>query len=236
MAGAGSGIIAKSVIAPVDRVKLLLQLQRVSAQIAPSARYTGVVDCVRRVYLEQGALSFWRGNSANVVRYAPQQAINFVAKDAFGDVFVGDARPGEHRFVLGHFAAGGAAGAACLTLLYPLDFARTRLGVDVGTSAAQRQYTSLYGCLVGTVKAEGVRSVYRGFKTALVGVVVFRALFLGGHDVSKAMAFPDQGAQKAKPPLWKRFLVAQVVSCAPPPSPPPPPSRARVAPSPRSAP
>jgi solute carrier family 25 (adenine nucleotide translocator) protein 4/5/6/31 len=35
-------------------------------------------------------------------------------------------------FFLGNLAAGGAAGASSLTFVYPLDFARTRLGADVG--------------------------------------------------------------------------------------------------------
>ena len=35
---------------------------------------------------------------------------------------------------------GGAAGATSLAIVYPLDFARTRLGADIGKSAAEREY------------------------------------------------------------------------------------------------
>ena len=42
---------------------------------------------------------------------------------------------------------GGAAGATALCFVYPLDFARTRMGVDVGKSAAERQF-KLPGILI----------------------------------------------------------------------------------------
>ena len=37
-------------------------------------------------------------------------------------------------------ASGGAAGATSLLIVYPLDFARTRLGADVGKAAADREF------------------------------------------------------------------------------------------------
>lgn len=35
-------------------------------------------------------------------------------------------------------ASGGLAGASSLTIVYPLDFARTRLGADIGKGANDR--------------------------------------------------------------------------------------------------
>jgi len=39
--------------------------------------YKGVVDCFARTYKDEGLLSLWRGNTANVIRYFPTQALNF---------------------------------------------------------------------------------------------------------------------------------------------------------------
>lgn len=39
--------------------------------------YKGVVDCFRRTYADEGLVSLWRGNTANVIRYFPTQALNF---------------------------------------------------------------------------------------------------------------------------------------------------------------
>eukprot|EP00691_Histiona_aroides_P001162 EC851117.1.p1 GENE.EC851117.1~~EC851117.1.p1 ORF type:complete len:142 (+),score=28.80 EC851117.1:82-507(+) len=80
MLGGVSAAVSKTVVAPIERVKLLLQVQAASKQIKPEDQYKGIVDCFRRVNAEQGFSSFWRGNFANVVRYFPTQALNLSFK------------------------------------------------------------------------------------------------------------------------------------------------------------
>jgi len=41
-------------------------------------------------------------------------------------------------FFLGSLMSGGCAGATSLLFVYPLDFARTRLGVDIGKAEGDR--------------------------------------------------------------------------------------------------
>ena len=48
------------------------------------------------------------------------------------------------RFFAGNLASGGAAGATSLLIVYPLDFARTRLGADVGKAAADREFKGTF--------------------------------------------------------------------------------------------
>lgn len=59
--------------------------------------------------------------------------------------------------------AGGAAGAGSLLIVYPLDFARTRLGADLGKGGKDREFKGLIDCIVTTVKRGGLRAVYQGF-------------------------------------------------------------------------
>ena len=42
-----------------------------------NAPYKGIIDCFTRTYRDEGLLSLWRGNTANVIRYFPTQALNF---------------------------------------------------------------------------------------------------------------------------------------------------------------
>lgn len=86
MMGGVSAAIAKTAVAPIERVKLLLQVQEVSKQISQDQRYKGIVDCFVRIPKEQGFNSFWRGNLANVIRYFPTQALNFAFKDVYKTV------------------------------------------------------------------------------------------------------------------------------------------------------
>lgn len=90
--------------------------------------FPGMVDCFVRIPREQGFLSYWRGNFANVIRYFPTQALNFAFKDKYKQVFLGgvDKNTQFFRYFLGNLASGGAAGATSLCFVYPLDFARTR--------------------------------------------------------------------------------------------------------------
>lgn len=74
--GGAAAIMAKSAAAPIERVKLLLQNQGEMIKRGQLRRpYMGVGDCFRRVLREDGLLSFWRGNQANVIRYFPTQVL-----------------------------------------------------------------------------------------------------------------------------------------------------------------
>jgi len=87
VAGGVSAAISETAVAPIERVKLLLQVQHVmSKQIPPDKQYKGIVDCFARIPREQGIFSFWRGNFANVIRYFPTQALNFAFKDKYKQV------------------------------------------------------------------------------------------------------------------------------------------------------
>lgn len=127
-AGGISAAISKTAVAPIERVKLLLQVQHISKQITADQRYKGMVDCFVRIPKEQGFASFWRGNLANVIRYFPTQALNFAFKDKYKQLFLNNVDKNTQfgRYFLGNLASGGAAGATSLCFVYPLDFARTR--------------------------------------------------------------------------------------------------------------
>jgi solute carrier family 25 (adenine nucleotide translocator) protein 4/5/6/31 len=69
------------------RIKLLMQTQVVNDVI--NAPFKGPVDCAVRIYKQQGILSFWKGNLANVYKHFPNHAISFATKDALRNVLVG---------------------------------------------------------------------------------------------------------------------------------------------------
>jgi len=189
IAGGIAAAISKTAVAPIERVKLLLQVQAASKQITADQAYKGMVDCFVRIPKEQGVLAYWRGNLANVIRYFPTQALNFAFKDKYKQIFLGgvDKRTQFWRFFAGNLASGGAAGATSLCFVYPLDFARTRLGADVGKGAGQREFKGLGDCLVKITKADGLGGLYRGFGVSVQGIIIYRAAFFGLYDTAKGM-------------------------------------------------
>ncbi|XP_051257018.1 ADP/ATP translocase 2 [Dicentrarchus labrax] len=192
LAGGISAAISKTAVAPIERVKLLLQVQHASKQITADMQYKGIMDCVVRIPKEQGFLSFWRGNLANVIRYFPTQALNFAFKDKYKKVFLDgvDKRTQFWRYFAGNLASGGAAGATSLCFVYPLDFARTRLAADVGKAGATREFNGLGDCLVKIFRSDGLKGLYQGFNVSVQGIIIYRAAYFGIYDTAKGM-LPD---------------------------------------------
>jgi len=191
LVGGVSAAVSKTIVAPIERVKLLLQVQDANKNIAVDQRYKGLIDCFARVQREQGFLSFWRGNLANVIRYFPTQALNFACKD-FYKTYLNPYNPKTQpgMFFLGNMASGGAAGATSLCFVYPLDFARTRLAADVG-SGKEREFTGLVNCLQKVAAKDGVGALYNGFGISVVGIIMYRASYFGMFDTGKVMLWED---------------------------------------------
>jgi len=188
--GGIAAAISKTAAAPIERVKLLLQNQ--GDQAAITKPYKGIVDVFVRVPQEQGFVSFWRGNFANVLRYFPTQALNFMFKDLYKTYLERPRSAGFWPCLLGNMASGGAAGATSLLVVYPLDFARTRLAMDVGKAgkpaagapAQTREFNGTWDCLRKTYKESGLGKggIYNGFVVSCVGIVLYRGAYFGLYD------------------------------------------------------
>lgn len=182
--GGVSGAVAKTITAPIERVKLIIQTQDANPRIRSGevARYKGIVDCFVRVNNEQGFKAFWRGNFTNVIRYFPTQAFNFAFKDSIKKLFPKYNPKTEFgKFFLVQMASGGLAGAGSLCIVYPLDYARTRLASDVGTG--KRDFKGLGDCLVKTARGpSGVLGLYNGFGVSVMGIIPYRGVYFGLYD------------------------------------------------------
>ncbi|GMI59053.1 hypothetical protein ScalyP_jg3044 [Parmales sp. scaly parma] len=183
LAGGVSGAVAKTCTAPIERVKLLIQTQDANPKIISGeiARYTGIGNCFSRVASEQGIPAFWRGNFTNILRYFPTQAFNFAFKDTIKDMFPKANKHTEFgKFFAINMASGGLAGAGSLMIVYPLDYARTRLASDVG--GAEKQFNGLADCLKKTVANGGVGALYNGIGVSIAGIIPYRGVYFGLFD------------------------------------------------------
>jgi len=188
--GGISAAVAKTAAAPIERIKLLVQNQ---VEMIKSGRlatpYAGIVDCARRTYADEGMVSFWRGNTANVIRYFPTQALNFAFKDYFKSLFgYKKEKDGYWWWMGGNLASGGAAGASSLLFVYSLDYARTRLANDNKSAkkgGGERQFNGLLDVYKKTLATDGIAGLYRGFVPSVVGIIVYRGLYFGMYDSLK---------------------------------------------------
>lgn len=189
LGGVAAGI-SKTVAAPIERVKLLVQNQDEMIKTGRLATpYKGTLDCTRRVIAEEGFGSLWRGNLANVIRYFPTQALNFAFKDYFKNLFgYKKEKDGYFLWIMGNMASGGMAGASSLVFVYSLDYARTRLANDAKSAkkgGGDRQFNGLFDVYAKTMKSDGIAGLYRGFVVSCVGIVVYRGCYFGFYDSLK---------------------------------------------------
>jgi solute carrier family 25 (mitochondrial adenine nucleotide translocator), member 4/5/6/31 len=268
IAGFCAGAFSRSLLAPVERVKLLLQLQGSTAmkhQTKPAATNPAATttttntttssppattvrktarQVVRQVYYEQGLASFWRGNVPNVLRFGGQSGLNFMLMDYYKRLAVSPTlhswletvglepratnteAQARRRQQVTSFVSGGLAGGTATTVLYPVEFLRTRLAMDQGATVATRTYPNgMRDVLIQTLRSDGITGLYQGYGIALFGGVVFRVIFMGGYDALKTEielhkansnhnnSSSSTGTTKAAALTWgERFAVAQCIS------------------------
>ncbi|KAJ6819673.1 ADP,ATP carrier protein 1, mitochondrial-like [Iris pallida] len=202
--GGVSGAVSKTVAAPIERVKLLVQNQDEMIKSGRLSKpYHGVADCFSRTVKEEGFLALWRGNATNVIRYFPTQAANFAFKDYIKSVFnFKKDKDGYWKWFAGNLASGGAAGATSSLFVYSLDYARTRLSSDAkaATKGGERQFNGLIDVYRKTLKSDGIVGLYRGFNISLVGIIVYRGLYFGMYDSLKPVVLVG--------PLQDNFLAS----------------------------
>jgi len=187
LSGVAAGV-SKTAAAPIERVKLLVQNQdEMIKQGRLDKPYTGVIDCTTRVLKTEGVYPFWRGNLANVLRYFPTQALNFAFKDTIKALFKTPKDASDLRKFGTNIASGGFAGTMSLTVVYSLDYARTRLANDSKGKGGERQFNGLIDVYTKTIKSDGVAGLYRGFVISAVGIFIYRGMYFGLYDTLKPM-------------------------------------------------
>jgi solute carrier family 25 phosphate transporter 23/24/25/41 len=70
-AGGLAGAAARTLTAPLDRVKILMQTEHLTGGGGP-AKYTGLWQSLKRVRAEEGFKGYFRGNLVNCIRVNPQ--------------------------------------------------------------------------------------------------------------------------------------------------------------------
>jgi len=183
--------VAKTSAAPIERVKLLIQNQgELLKQGRLERGYTGVTECITRTFRNEGVSSFWRGNFASVVRYFPQQALNFAFKDEIQKLFKVKKTASYPEKFSKNILSGGCAGSLSLVFVQSIDYTRTRLGVDA-KSGGKRQFNGIVDVYVKTIRSDGLLGLYRGFWVSCSCIFIYRGLYFGLFDSLKPIVLTE---------------------------------------------
>jgi len=185
-AGGSAGAIARTATAPLDRIKLLFQVQAVPSSGTTSTAYTGVWQAASKIAREEGIRAFWKGNGTNIIRIFPYSAAQLASNDQYKRVM---ANSDGELTVPRRLAAGACAGMTATALTHPLDTVRLRLALP------NCGYTGMGNAFTTMVRAEGVVSLYKGLIPTLVGIAPYAALNFASYDMLKRYMY-DNGAIK----------------------------------------
>ncbi|XP_047500935.1 graves disease carrier protein-like isoform X1 [Penaeus chinensis] len=168
LAGGVAGMCAKTTVAPLDRIKILLQAHN------KHYKHHGVFSGLRNIVAQENFLALYKGNGAQMVRIFPYASTQFtsfeVYKKLLNNVW------GDRRYLskLTSAVAGSLAGVTAVFLTYPLDTIRARLAFQV---SGEHRYTGIVNAAVTIFQTEGgARALYRGFTATVCGMIPYAGL------------------------------------------------------------
>uniref|UniRef100_A0A7S0R728 ADP,ATP carrier protein n=1 Tax=Pyramimonas obovata TaxID=1411642 RepID=A0A7S0R728_9CHLO len=175
-AGVASAVVARTCVAPLERIKLEHQISIGVGKVRSSTKALNLRVSLQHILKKEGFFGLWKGNKVNLLRTAPYKAMNFYIFDTLHDLFL---RRG-HRLELSNqerAVAGAAAGVFSALLFFPLDLVRTRLIADDKYRAL-----GVGKAMLHIAKREGFGGLYRGVLPALISMGPNGAVFYGVYD------------------------------------------------------
>ncbi|OQR76298.1 graves disease carrier protein-like, partial [Tropilaelaps mercedesae] len=142
VAGGVAGMTSKTAVAPLDRIKILLQ-----AHNSAYAQH-GVMSGLRGIVLKEGFRGLYKGNNAMMVRIFPYAAVQFLSFETYKKLFRESAL-GRHSPHASKFLAGSAAGVTAVLATYPLDMVRARLAFQVN---GQHIYKGMFDTVLTIIR------------------------------------------------------------------------------------
>ncbi|MCJ1388027.1 mitochondrial thiamine pyrophosphate transporter [Xylographa bjoerkii] len=179
IAGATAGLVSRFCIAPLDVIKIRLQLQTYplrSGIISPVRNRDGATSIIRSIFRNEGIQGFWRGNIPAELLYISYGSIQFSTYRLTTNLLSTTPTPIPDSVMA--FVAGAFAGAVATSATYPLDLLRTRFAAQ-GT-------LKIYASLLSSVRiiylTEGLPGFFRGLGAGVAQIVPYMGLFFSTYE------------------------------------------------------
>lgn len=184
-AGVGAGV-AEMLTLPIDAAKVRLQMQ-VSSAGAP--KYTGLLQGMYRIGMDDGAAALWRGFQPALLRQVTYTGMSFVLYEPVRNVIAGDVKKEDIPFVK-RVMAGGIAGSLSIVMMNPTDVIKTQMQAHKGTTTPRMAtvFSNIY-------QGAGVLGFWRGWQPNVARCFIGNACEIGCYDEAKtrllAAGVPD---------------------------------------------
>ncbi|KAL8111241.1 mitochondrial adenine nucleotide transporter ADNT1-like [Apium graveolens] len=183
VAGGVAGGVSRTAVAPLERLKILLQVQN-----PHNIKYNGTLQGLKYIWRTEGFKGLFKGNGTNCARIVPNSAVKFFSYEqaSKGILWLYRQQTGNEDAQLTpllRLGAGACAGIIAMSATYPLDMVRGRLTVQ--TEASPYQYRGMFHALSTVLRQEGPRALYRGWVPSVIGVVPYVGLNFAVYESLK---------------------------------------------------
>lgn len=126
IAGGIAGSAAKTLIAPLDRIKILFQTSNPEF-LKYRGTFLGLIKAGRHLYMSDGIYGLFQGHSVTLIRIFPYASIKFVAYEQIRTLFIPN---DSYETAARRFMAGSISGLCSVFFTYPLDLIRVRMAFE----------------------------------------------------------------------------------------------------------
>ncbi|KAI1454485.1 mitochondrial carrier [Annulohypoxylon moriforme] len=210
-AGGVAGAVSRTVVSPLERLKILFQVQSAGR----NEYKLSVGKALAKMWREEGWRGFMAGNGTNCIRIVPYSAVQFGSYNLYKRHFF-EKYPGAPLSPLERLICGGIAGITSVFFTYPLDIVRTRLSIQSASFAALDHTTrdklpGMWTTMKVMYKEEGgIPALYRGIIPTVAGVAPYVGLNFMTYEFVRKVLTPE-GDQN---PSAARKLLAGAISGA----------------------
>ncbi|KAG5084507.1 hypothetical protein JHK84_054545 [Glycine max] len=184
VAGGVAGGVSRTAVAPLERLKILLQVQN-----PHSIKYNGTIQGLKYIWRTEGFRGLFKGNGTNCARIVPNSAVKFFSYEqaSKGILHLYQKQTGNEDAQLTplfRLGAGACAGIIAMSATYPMDMVRGRITVQQ-TEKSPYQYRGMFHALSTVLREEGPRALYKGWLPSVIGVIPYVGLNFAVYESLK---------------------------------------------------
>ncbi|KAI5067056.1 hypothetical protein GOP47_0017584 [Adiantum capillus-veneris] len=165
------GRVSRSVVAPLERLKILLQ-----AQNPLKTKCNGTVQGLKYIWSTEGLCGIFKGNGTNCARIIPNDDVKFYIYEQASSAILWLYRreTGQEDAEITPLLRIGVGACATMSARYPMDMVRGRLIVQTEDSTVHCR--RMFHEASTIMKEEGPLAVYKGWLPSIIGMIPYMGL------------------------------------------------------------
>ncbi|OGM47142.1 mitochondrial carrier protein Leu5 [Aspergillus bombycis] len=181
VAGGVAGCAAKTIVAPMERIKILFQTANPHF-LRYSTRWNGLIEAVSHIRTSHGISALFKGHAASLIRVFPYAGINFLAYEQLQRAIIGSPQTDTpfHRFF-----CGSMAGAIATIFTYPLELIRIRLAFETEQNANSSWFRTCRKIYFESGGKGSLVNLYQGIGPTMLGILPYAGTSFVTHDLMR---------------------------------------------------